>query len=65
MGEYTWRINVLDQLHVVDSFGDTLFSGNLQVIAKTLHTCDAAIGRNVILNPFHIDRLKAKVVTFL
>ena len=70
--ETSLRLNMADTeykcswlLHVVDSFGNTLFSGNLQVIVKTLHTCHAAIGRNLILNPFHIDRLKAKVTTFL
>ena len=56
--------NALDQLHVVHSFGNTLFSGNLQVIVKTLYTCDTAIGLNIILALFYIERLKAKVTAF-
>ena len=66
-GESAWRIlstNVLDQLHVVHSFGNTLFSGNLQVIVKTSYTCDTAIGLKGILASFYIDRLKAKVTAF-
>ena len=67
MGESTWRTssrNILDQLHVVHSFRNTLFSGNLRVIAKTLYTCDTAIGLSAILASFYIDRLKVKVTAF-